>query len=322
MLLVIFFFQKKKQRNNAYIPINERADDENLKKRLNELTLNYQNLLHKKINNDKGLVELFKLINYKNEFNENILFQQARQIILETIDNNVLNVVNETSTASIKIDEEIKAKFIGVKGKNMDWFKTVTKTNAKIEPNQPFITISSTNSIRRHLAICTLRHMIKSKAFDQKAISNIFKKEQKNQEKSFYHIGKDYIVNKLKFHEINPKVYEHVGRLQYRTSYSQNVLEHCYECAILAEKMAHQLSLDPYRAKISAFFHDLGKSRDQEDGSYNHIKDGEEIAKECNLPSYVIEVLKLINEKINQANKKYKAPHNTEQVAKVPVIIK
>lgn len=292
-LLIVFFIQKQKRWSKRYSNC-EIADNkvQILEKRLNELTANYQKLLDKKLTTNKALVDFLKLENYKYEFDEDWAIQKSRQIILDTIDNNVYKVLNETSTTSIKINEEIKPKIIGTKGKHIDFFKKTTQTDIKVENDSPFVMISSSNSIKRHLAICTLKHMIKSDAFDTKAIENIYKKEVKIQEKSFEKIGKDYIVNKLQLVNINPKLYEYVGRLQYRTSYSQNVLGHCYECAILAEKMAKQIGLDPYTAKMCTFFHDLGKSIDQENGNYNHVSDGVEIATNCNLPNIVIDVIK------------------------------
>lgn len=293
LLLFIFFIQKQKRwykRHSNNETINNKTQI--LEKRLNELTSNYQKLLDKKLSTNQALIDFLKLKNYKYEFDKNLANLKARQIILDTIDNNVYKVINETSTASIRIDEQIKPKIIGTKGKHIDFFKKITKTDIKIEQKAPFVTISSSNSVRRHLAICIFKHMVKSNAFDIKAIENIYKKEAKIQIESFEKIGKNYIVNKLQLFDINPKLYEYVGRLQYRTSYSQNVLGHCYECALLAEKMAKQLGLDPYIAKMCAFFHDLGKSIDQEDGSYNHVNVGIQIANKCHLPTIIINVIK------------------------------
>ena len=210
----------------------------------------------------------------------------AKTIILNAIESNCLKVTNETSTGYILLDDEnIKAKFIGKKGRNINFFKKTTKVDVMIE-KEPYISLSCPNPIRKQIAINTIKHMIKSNAFDEKAIANIYKKEKAKLLISLDDIGEQY-VNKLKFKKIDENLYSYIGRLQYRSSYSQNVLEHCYETAIIARKIAKQLKLNEELATMCGFFHDIGKSIDY-DLDYDHVAQGIELAKKYHLPKEVI----------------------------------
>lgn len=236
------------------------------------------------------------LENYKNEkileFDHQISQHKneiAKTIILNAIETNCLKVTNDTSTNFILLkDENIKPKFIGKKGRNINFFKQITGTDVIIE-KEPYIVVSCSNPIKKQIAINVINHMISSNAFDENAIINIYKKEKNKIVFSLNEIGKEY-VKKLSFQHINPNLFYYIGKLQYRSSYSQNVLEHCYECGIIAKKIAKQLKLNEELAAMCGFFHDIGKSVDY-DLDYDHIKQGVELAKKYHLPKEVIQAI-------------------------------
>ncbi|MDE7221721.1 MAG: HDIG domain-containing protein, partial [Ureaplasma sp.] len=117
-------------------------------------------------------------------------------------------------------------------------------------------------------------------------INNYYNEEKINFYNSLISIGED-TVKELKFKNIDPNLYEYIGKLRYRYSFGQNVLEHSIESALLAEQIAKEVNANPYIAKLSAFFHDIGKSMDHETG-LDHIQLGVEIAQKYNLPQEVI----------------------------------
>ena len=94
----------------------------------------------------------------------------------------------------------------------------------------------------------------------------------------------------MKIKTIDSGIYQYVGRLKYRYSFGQNILEHSIECALIAEQIAILLKLDPKLAKIAAFFHDIGKSVDHET-NLDHIDQGVELAKKYNLPNEVVQAI-------------------------------
>ena len=304
-LLLVFFFHFKKTKNsftNSFLEDEEKNKKyiEFLQKEIEKLRKNYKTSLEKLYGYkfyeiEKEIEKDLKidLDNYKNEKIMEIDHQinqhkndMAKTIILNAIESNCLKVTNETSTGYILLDDEnIKAKFIGKKGRNINFFKKTTKVDVMIE-KEPYISLSCPNPIRKQIAINTIKHMIKSNAFDEKAITNIYKKEKAKLLISFDDIGEQY-VNKLKFKKINENLYTYIGRLQYRSSYSQNVLEHCYETAVIARKIAKQLKLNEELATMCGFFHDIGKSIDY-DLDYDHVAQGIELAKKYHLPKEVI----------------------------------
>jgi ribonuclease Y len=88
----------------------------------------------------------------------------------------------------------------------------------------------------------------------------------------------------------NDELCNYIGRLKYRWSFSQNVLQHCYETAIICEKLALEFGLNSQLAKEIGFFHDIGKAIDYEE-SFDHIKSGIQIAKKCNLKQIIIDTI-------------------------------
>lgn len=138
---------------------------------------------------------------------------------MNAIESNCLKVTNEASTGYILLnDENIKAKFIEKKGKNINLFKKTTKVDIMVE-KKPYISLSCPNPILKQIAINTIKHMIKSNSFDENDITNIYKKEKAKLLISFDDIGEQY-VNKLKLRKIKENLYTYICRLQYRSSYS------------------------------------------------------------------------------------------------------
>lgn len=210
-----------------------------------------------------------------------------KKTILETMQPIHLKVINESSVAYIPITEETKPFIIGKKGATIKKLSDVTNCNISVERDSPFIEVSCPNPVDRTLAINTIKHLIKSEAFDFNAIYNVYKKEKKLLEAECFKTGKEYL-DKLNIQVPNNSVCEYIGRLKYRWSFSQNVLEHCYEVALICEQLAIKLGLDPNVAKRVGFFHDIGKSIDYEK-RYDHVSSGIKIAKECDLPEDVID---------------------------------
>jgi len=222
-----------------------------------------------------------EILKYKNEI--------LKETILNTMQPLHLKVINESSVSYLPITEEIKPFIVGKKGQNIKHLNEVTNCNMNLDRTSKFLEISCPNPYDRAIAINTVKHLIKSEAFDMLAIENVYKKEKALIDKECVEIGKEYL-KKLNIEVPNSKIYNYIGRLKYRWSFSQNVLEHCYETALICEKLAQEFGLDPDVAKRVGFFHDIGKAIDYEK-KYDHISSGIKIAKECDLDQMTLDVI-------------------------------
>ncbi|MDE5953038.1 MAG: HDIG domain-containing protein, partial [Malacoplasma sp.] len=210
----------------------------------------------------------------------------------------VENIVSSRFSFTIKLpDESLKGKIIGKDGRNKRHFEQTTKTDLIIEPNLSAVTISSPNPIRREKAKQTMEKLLETKNIDVTKISIIYEDVEKNFEKICFELGKKTLENKLKIFDVNPELYPIVGKLNFRTSYSQNVLLHCTECALLAADLARELGIDETKAKKAAFFHDIGKAIDFEIDN-DHVNSGVKLAKQYNLEDYIVNAIESHHNKV------------------------
>ena len=229
--------------------------------------------------------EKLKQVNQEIELNKQTL---AQQLILQTIEQLALDVVNESSVVSIDIKEDIKSRIIGKKGRNKKKFESITGCDLVVEKD-PTVTISCLNPIRKEIGIRTIKHLIDSNAFDELAIENVYKKEKKAFEQELSEIGKQTTIE-LNIKNIDSELYEFIGRLKYRSSYGQNILNHSIECALISREFSKQLSLNEDLATKCAFFHDIGKSNDYEI-NIDHIQQGVALAKKYNLDPIIVNAI-------------------------------
>lgn len=251
---------------------------------------------HDKALNDMKMILDEELCEYKKQELLNIESEiktrkneLLKQLLLGTMQPMHLKVINESSVHYLPITDEYKPLIIGKKGRGIKFLNEITNCNISIDKKSEYIEISCPNPLEKQIAINTIKHLVKSQAFDLNAIENIYNKERKLIEKECYETGKQYL-NLLNINNQNTKLCEYVGRLKYRWSFGQNVLEHCFETAIMCEHLAKELGLNPNVAKMVGFFHDIGKCMDYE-SKYDHISTGVEIAKECCLLQDVVNAI-------------------------------
>lgn len=296
--VAVIIFKRIKQNKDQNDPQTEALNREIRRyKKLREL---YKNKISNQefLDHDKRLKDMKDILDaeldeYKNdqllkisndiEKNKNELLKET---ILNTMQPMHLKVINESSVHFLPIDDKYKPLIIGKKGQNIKKLNEITNCNINVERDNKYVEISCPNPLDKQIAINTINHLIKSEAFDVIAIENVYKKEKRLITKECIETGKRYL-DKLNISVDNPDIYEYVGRLKYRWSFSQNVLEHCYETALICEKLAYRFGLDPQIAKEIGFFHDIGKSIDYE-RKYDHVDTGVKIAKSCQLPQEVI----------------------------------
>lgn len=300
--LLIYFLLIKKPKQ----PIQglDHSDDDSLKiDRANDAIL--MNEIDQKItqitNLSKEELKEWILSNYSEKFKNDLaneyksLRDEFDQTYKEQANKILLNAISRTpeflggnfSVTSVLLeDEELKPRIIGRDGRNKKVFETLTGVDLIIDKDSSYINLSSLNQIRREIARNLLIKLIEIKYIDPLKIENLYHEQVEEFKIKTTEIGRQTIEDQLKVYTLNPKIYYYVGLLKYRSSYTQNNLSHSLECAYIAVEIARELGLDEQKAKMCAFFHDIGKAIDFEIDK-DHVEAGIQIAKECELGELV-----------------------------------
>ncbi|MBD3311281.1 MAG: ribonuclease Y [Candidatus Magasanikbacteria bacterium] len=197
---------------------------------------------------------------------------KAKEIILDTIQRCAADHSSETTSTAINLpSEEMKGRIIGKDGRNIKTIEKMTGCELIIDETPEILLISSFSPIRRRVCQLALEKLIKDGRIQPARIENFIEEAKKELAIDIKKAGEEALY-KLGFTGIDPKLVSIVGRLKYRTSYGQNVLNHSMEVAHLAGLMAEELDVDAIKAKKAGFFHDIGKAVDQDtQGSHPEI---------------------------------------------------
>lgn len=184
---------------------------------------------------------------------------------------------------------DIKGRIIGREGRNIRAFEMATGVDLIIDDTPDIVTISSFDPLRREIAKTSLERLIADGRIHPGRIEEIVEKVKEEMDQHIRKLGEDTCLE-LGFTDIHPELYYYIGKLNYRTSYTQNVLLHTKEVAYLSGMMAAMLGLDEKMAKRGGLMHDIGKAISHEVGGA-HSKVGAEIAKRYGEPDYVINAI-------------------------------
>ncbi|MCL4160536.1 UNVERIFIED_CONTAM: hypothetical protein GTU68_004733 [Idotea baltica] len=176
---------------------------------------------------------------------------------------------NEITAAVVQLpNDDMKGRIIGREGRNIKCFETATGTTLLIDESPQMVLVSSFDPVRREIAKCALERLVNDGRIHPATIEE-FVGEARNDVDQIVEQAGDAAVGQLKISRIHPEVVSLLGKLRFRTSYSQNVLEHSIEVGVLCSLMASELGLDPNIAKRAGLLHDIGKSIDGEyEGSH------------------------------------------------------
>lgn len=215
----------------------------------------------------------------KQELSSNILLQ-AMEKISE-------NFSLEKTSFKIKLPSEaFKGKIIGKEGRNKRTFENITGSNLIIDEND-YVTVSSFDPVRRELAVRTLNELIRDGRIQPSRIEIIYKQIEDSFENEVpSYAKKAYSI--LSLYDIPKSLDKYIGKLNFRTSFGQNVLDHCIESGLIAESIAKSLGVDSDIAKRAAFLHDIGKSMDHQ-GSRDHVIEGTKLVKKLDMHELIIE---------------------------------
>ncbi len=216
--------------------------------------------------------------------------EKARRLIANNIQRIASDYTTEITTASVDLPaEDIKGRIIGREGRNIRHFEKVTGCDVIVDDTPGTILVSSFEGVRREIARRSMAKLIADGRIHPARIEEVVAATQKEMDQHIVETGrKTCLENGLQ--NVHPEVVQCLGRLQFRTSFGQNVLLHSIEVGHIASMIAADLGLDPVLAKRCGLLHDIGKAVDQtQQGTHPGL--GAEIAKRCGERPEVVEAI-------------------------------
>ncbi len=212
---------------------------------------------------------------------------KAKDLLVSSMEKYSNDVTNLSTTSTIALpSDEMKGRLIGREGRNIRTIEAITGVDLIIDDTPEAITISSFDPFRREIAKQTIETLIKDGRIHPTRIEEIYDKTCKDMNTRVTEIGKEAIYE-LGISKIDPEMVNYIGKLNFRTSYGQNALQHSKEVANLCGIMAAELGENVNLAKRAGLLHDIGKSIDFEtEGS--HVDIGVDLAKKYHEDEVVI----------------------------------
>lgn len=185
--------------------------------------------------------------------------KEARKIVVESIQRTATEHAIENCVSIFNIEsDDIKGKVIGREGRNIRALEAATGVEIIVDDTPEAIIISGFDPVRREIARLSLHRLVQDGRIHPARIEEIVSKTKKNIDEEIVEIGERTVID-LGIHGLHPELIKMVGRMRFRSSYGQNLLQHSREVANLCATMASELGLNPKQAKRAGLLHDIGK---------------------------------------------------------------
>ncbi len=189
---------------------------------------------------------------------------QAKKIVIQTIQRTATETAIENSVSVFHIDnDEVKGRIIGREGRNIRALEAAAGVEIVVDDTPEAIVISAFDPIRREVCRLALHQLVADGRIHPARIEEVVAKVKKQLENEVIETGKRTAID-LGIHGLHPELIRIIGKMKYRSSYGQNLLQHARETANLCSVMAAELGLNPKKAKRAGLLHDIGKVPDEE----------------------------------------------------------
>lgn len=189
---------------------------------------------------------------------------EAKKVVIETIQRTAAENAIENTVSVFNIDnDEVKGRIIGREGRNIRALESLTGIEIIIDDSPDAIILSGFDPVRREIARLSLHKLVTDGRIHPARIEEVVRKTTKQIEQEIIEIGKRTTID-IGIHNMHHELIRMIGRMKYRSSYGQNLLQHSREVANLSATMAAELGLNPKLAKRAGLLHDIGKVPDNE----------------------------------------------------------
>lgn len=206
--------------------------------------------------------------------------KEAKRIVIQTIQRVATETAIENSITVFHLEnDEIKGRVIGREGRNIRALEAATGTELVVDDTPEAIVISAFDPVRREICRLALHQLVADGRIHPARIEEVVNKVKKQLEEEIIETGKRTAID-IGVHGLHPELIRLIGKMKYRSSYGQNLLQHARETANLCAIMAAELGLNPKKARRAGLLHDIGKVPD-EDPETPHALYGAKIAEQC-----------------------------------------
>ena len=243
-----------------------------------------------KVIEEKERQEIAKLLKSMEEEAKEEAKRRARDILLTALERLAPEATVHFMTTTVQLpSNEFKGRIIGREGRNIRTFEQLTGVDVIIDDTPDVVTLSSFDPLRREIAKEALERLIADGRIHPASIEKTVEEVKKEFDEKLRKLGEE-VCQEFGLYDINPGLHYYLGKLFYRTSYTQNVLNHSKEVAQIAGMLAAELGLDVKKAQRAGLLHDIGKAVSHELGE-SHTKAGADLAKKYGEPDYVINAI-------------------------------
>ncbi|MDP8234420.1 MAG: ribonuclease Y [Candidatus Saelkia tenebricola] len=225
--------------------------------------------------------------------------EQAREIISQSVQKCAIEHTTETTVSVVPLsNDEMKGRIIGREGRNIRSYEMATGVDVIIDDTPEAVSLSCFDPYRREIARVAMARLVEDGRIHPARIEEVVEKVKKEMEKKIKEEG-EHVALDLGVHNLHPEIIRLIGKLKYRTSYGQNVLQHSKEVAYLMGGISNELGLNFQLARRVGLLHDIGKAIDQ-DREGTHTQIGADLAKKYGENETIVNSIAAHHEDVEQ----------------------